>query len=419
MQFTPIARRRWYSWRVYAVTGLLCAQHVLSAEITLTPETATQLALVQNLELHAARELVAEAGAREENAGRLPNPELNTEFAGGRNFDGRVEIGFTQRFPLTARLRLARSLSALEAELARLEVAAQESRLAEEVQRAFFELAASREGLALSAQQVRFAERLADALATQAREGAGSPLDANQSRLAVREQKLQLAAAHLEEATAVARFATLLGMNADTAFNIQASLDLPTDIPREQPVSRRADIRLAQLGVEAGDAGIALARTARWDDIGAGVFLEAERDRNELGRRERDAFLGLRVSVPLPLWQKSDAPVAEKRARRDRFARQLEALKLTAENEAYAAFRVMVVRHEAARALATDLVPVARRHLEEVEAAFANGEIDSKPLFLARERLASFERNALDARKTFHLARIHWLSATGNLLTNP
>jgi cobalt-zinc-cadmium efflux system outer membrane protein len=419
MQFTPFPWRCSISWRLCAAAGLLYAQPLFAAEIALTAEGATQLALTQNLELRAARELVAEATARGENAGRLPNPELATEFAGGRNFDGRVEIGVTQRFPLTARLRLARSLSALEVELARLEVAAHESRLAEDVQRAFFELAAAREGLVLSAQQVRLAERVAETQATQAREGAGSPLDANQSRLAVREQQLQLATACIEESEAVARLATLVGTSAGTAFNLHASLDLPADIPGEQTVGRRADIRLAQLAVEAGDAGIALARTARWEDIGVGVFVEGDRERDELGRRERDAFLGVRVSMPLPLWQKGDAPVAEKRASRDRFARQLEALTLAADNEAHAAFRAMASRHETARTIGADLVPAARQHLAETEAAFARGEIDSQPLFLARERLASFERNALEARKIFHLARIHWLAATGNLIIQP
>ena len=403
-----------------ALGGLLLASPALAAaELALTPVSAVQLALAQNRELQAARFLVLEAEARTRNVGKLPNPELETEFAGGRNFDGRIEVGFTQRFPLTARLRLARTLSELEVELARLETAAREHRLAADVQVAVVELIAARESLALSAQQLSFARAFSESQSAQAREGTASPLDAGQSRLAVRELEVQLAASRVEEAEASARFATLLGVSAETALILPTTLELPSQPPAAQTSGRRPDLQLAELAVEAGDAGIALARTAKWDDIGVGVFVEGERSRDESGRRDREGLLGVRVSVPLPLWQKGDAQIAEKRASRDRFAHQLEAFKLTVSNEALSAFRAMSARYEAARSLGTDLLPAVHQQLADTEAARARGEIDSQPVFRAREQLIANERAALEARKAFHLARIQWLAATGNILSSP
>jgi cobalt-zinc-cadmium efflux system outer membrane protein len=403
-----------------AVGGLLLASPALAAaELALTPVSAVQLALAQNRELQAARFLVLEAEARTQNAGKLPNPELETEFAGGRNFDGRIEVGFTQRFPLTARLRLARTLSELEVELARLETAACEHRLAADVQVAVVELIAAREALALSAQQLGFARAFSESQSAQAREGTASSLDAGQSRLAVRELEVQLAASRVEETEASARFATLLGVSAETTLTLPATLELPPQPPAAQASGRRPDLRLAELAVEAGDAGIALARTAKWEDIGVGVFVEGERSRDESGRRDREGLLGVRVSMPLPLWQKGDAQIAEKRASRDRFARQLEAFKLTVSNEALSAFRAMSARYEAARSLADELLPAVRQQLADTEAARARGEIDSQPVFRAREQLIANDRAALEARKAFHLARIQWLAATGNILPSP
>jgi outer membrane protein, heavy metal efflux system len=406
--------------RALTLAGVLLASPALvGAELTLTSVSAVQLALAQNHELQAARFLVLEAEARTRNAGKLPNPELETEFAGGRNFDGRIEIGFTQRFPLTARLRLARTLSELEVELARLETAARENRLAADVQIAVVELIAAREALTLSEQQLGFARAFSESQSAQAREGSSSSLDAGQSRLAVRELEVQLAASRVEETEASARFATLLGVSAETALILPATLELPSMPLTAQASGRRPDLRLAELAVEAGDAGIALARTAKWEDIGVGVFVEGERSRDESGRRDREGLLGVRVSVPLPLWQKGDSQIAEKRASRDRFARQLEAFKLAVSNETVSAFRAMSARYEAARSLTAELLPAVRQQLVEAEAARARGEIDSQPVFRAREQLIANERAALETRKAFHLARIQWLTATGNILSSP
>jgi outer membrane protein, heavy metal efflux system len=392
---------------------------LLGAELSLTPASAAQLALTQNLELRAARLLIAEAEARAENTGKLSNPELSTELAGGRNFDGRIEIGVTQRFPVTARLRLARTLSAFEVELARLEIAARENRLAAEVQEAVVELIAARESIVLAGQQLTVTRALSESLENQAREGAASPLDAGQSRIVARELDVRLAALRVDETQAAARLATLLGVSGETSFTLPTSLELPSDAPTAKSAGRRPDLRLAEVAVEAGEAGIALARTARWEDIGVGVFFEGERGRDELGGREREGFVGLRFSVPLPLWQKGDAPISEKRASRDRFARQLEAFQLAVRNETHAAFQTMRARHAAARLLTTDLLAAAREQLAQTEAAFGRGEIDAQPLFRAREQLITLERSAVEARHAFYLAHLRWLAATGNLLPTP
>jgi outer membrane protein, heavy metal efflux system len=389
------------------------------AELALTPASAVPLALAQNLELQAARLLVVEAEARGRDAGKLPNPELSTEFAGGRHADGRVEIGLTQRLPLTARLRLARTLSGFEVEFARLEIAARENRLAVEVQEAVVELIGAREALVLAEQQLTLTRTLTDSLVAQAREGAASSLDAGQSRIAARELEMRLTTLRIEAAESAARLANLLSVPAETTFTLPPTLGFPPELPEAKPPGRRADLRLAELAVEAGDAGIALARTARWEDIGVGIFFEGERSQDEFGGRERDGLVGLRFSMPLPLWQKGDAQVGEKRASRDRFARQLEAFQLAVRNETFAAFQAMRARHAAAHSFATDLLLAAREQLAHTEEAFGRGEIDAQPLFRAREQLLALEHAALETRQSFHLAHIRWLAATGNLLSNP
>src|SRR5690606_31038200 len=86
------------------------AGHSRAARFTL--DSAVPYALRNNPELAAARLSIAEARGRLAQAGRLPNPELESAIrpnVRGREYS--AEIGFVQKFPLTNRLRLERAVS--------------------------------------------------------------------------------------------------------------------------------------------------------------------------------------------------------------------------------------------------------------------------------------------------------------------
>lgn len=397
---------------------LLILASAVRAEVVLTPESAARLALEKNSELQAARLIVAEAEARARTTGRLANPELNAEFAGGQDLEGKAEVGLTQRFPLTSRLRWERKRSALEIEMARLEVAARERQLAAQTQSACVELAAAREALAQADRQAKIAGALADSLASQAREGQASGLESSQGALAAQEILLEQAELRATEAAATSRLATLLGLTAETRFALPA-LALPKNLPSDTSLADRPEIRLAETAVAAGDAEVFLAQASRWEDIGVGLFVEGERNRDEPEGVTPEGFLGMRVSIPLPLWQNGSGRVKEKQAGRERLERQLAALRLAAGNEAVAARRTMQAHYETARRAATQIVPAARRQLDDSESAYQRGETDVQQVFRARERLAALERASLEANKAFHLARIAWLAATGGSLLKP
>lgn len=176
---------------------------------------------------------------------------------------------------------------------------------------------------------------------------------------------------------------------------------------------------MAELALEAGDADVQAAKAARWQDVGVGIFAEGERNRDEPEGIAPEGLLGMRATVPLPVWQNGRARVDEKQAGRTRKERQLAALRLAAQNDAAAAFRAMKIRYEAARQSASEILPAARKNLAEYEAARQRGETDLAQVFRVRERLANVERADIEARKAFFLARIQWLNATGSPLSPP
>lgn len=379
---------------------------VLAAAEPLTSDTATRVALEQNPELAAARELIAEAEARGSGLGRLPNPELETEIALGRQGRGRVEVGLSQTFPRASRLRLERRVADETLLLARREVALAELALVGRTRLALLELAAAQAERELVEQQAALAREFALAQAVQVRAGQRSALDFTEAELIAREAELAIALPRAAQAAASVALATLLGREADAALTVSVDLALPSDEAAVPPPGLCADVDLAEAQLSAADAEVALARSTGREDFQVGIFVEGDQEREDLGEREQDAMVGVRFKMPLPVRSVAGPLVAEKQAARRRVALEREARLREAVNEVAASATEVRARHAAARAFAAELLPAARAYLAATEAARARGEIDSAPVFRARERLAGLERSDLAARLAYHRAAL-------------
>jgi len=385
-----------------------------SSSATLDAETAAQIARRENPEMAAARNLVAEAEARQSSAGRLSNPELETTVAGGRDFEGRVSVGITQRFPLTGRLKFEREISALEFEIARLEVREKERQIGIAARTAFYELVAARASRALAKSQSALAKAFAESLAVGVAQGFGSAIDAQQAELGANSLLAAEGTMLSMEIAATARLNELLGRPANAAISLSEEFVLPRSIPTERPMGARADLQLAELAVQAGAKEVSLAKATRWDDIGAGVFVEGERFRDAPVGIEPEGLVGVQLNIPLPLWQNSSGKMAESKAAETRKAAQLSALRFKARNEVLTAYDIMAAHYKSAVAITTKRAPAAREQVSASEAAYRRGELNIQAVFLARERLNAIENAALESQKNYFLAHSQWLGAIGD-----
>lgn len=388
----------------------------LAAEVSVTAESAARLAKAQNPDLRAARHLIAEAEGRARMTGRLSNPEIDTEVAGGQDFEGRVAFGITQRFPLTNRLRLERQLSALEIEGAKLEVRERERQIGVAARTAYFDLVAARESSALARRQTTVAKEFAKTLSDGAVEGFSSSLDSEQASLDAETLGTAEQPFRAEEVRASVRLAELFGMPPETKFVAKETLALPAGIPAKRPMGSRPDLQLAELAVQAGVVDVSLARAMRWDDIGVGLFVEGDRLRDEPEGIEPEAMLGMRMTIPLPIWQNGSGRVAEKKAAQERQNARLEALRLTVRADIAASHQIMTIRHEAAARFQAKLLGTAQQQVSNAEAAYTRGEVDIQTVFRARDRLVQVETASLEARKNYFLAHSEWLAALGESL---
>jgi cobalt-zinc-cadmium efflux system outer membrane protein len=377
------------------------------------------LAIKGNKELAAARFLVQEAEGRARGAGILANPELEAEVAAGQDFEGRVVAGVMQRFPLTGRLRFERKLSDMDVQMAGLEVREKEWQLTLAVRKAFYDLAAAHEALAISSRQAELAEAFAKTVAEGVDAGFRSKLDLHEAKLSA--SNLQAKAETLRglEMEASARLSEWLGMPADTSFTLNQKLSLPRFVPVSRPAGMRADLELAEMAVRSGETHVSLSKATSWEDVGVGVFVEGERFRDDPTGIEPEALAGLKLSIPLPLWQSGSSKVAEKEATRKRMGARLESLRFAVQNQILLTHRVMSLRFRSASEFGTKVLPTANEHIRDCEAAYGRGEVDLQAVFRARDRLAEIELSDLEARKAYFVAYSEWLGALGESKTNP
>ena len=155
----------------------LCAR---AADVHFSLENAIGYALTHNPNLAAARMRIDEARARLQQAGRLANPEIEVELS--RNLhapEGTVGVAFSQQFPLTARLRLAKAVAHSQLAAAEAEVRDAERKLGAEVGLAMVKLLALGGQDALRKKQLENSRELSDFMRQRMASGEASAVDAS------------------------------------------------------------------------------------------------------------------------------------------------------------------------------------------------------------------------------------------------
>lgn len=368
----------------------------------------------QNPDLAAARLRIREALGRMNQSGRLANPELQGGFEHDSRWqEHRLEIGFTQRFPVTGRLALEKQVTLSEFEASEAEVREVERRIISEARQALVNVLAIRQRRDLLAEQSGLAGEFAAALAAAADKGEGSALDAGQARLLAAGLAVGMRQLDAAEAAAVGTLKPLLGILPGEPLHVGGTLPEPALPGSGADPARRPDFQAAVLGARAAGEGVALEQAKRYDDVEAGLFAVAERREDAPSGFDRMSLVGLRFRIPLPLWNKNEGAIEEAQARQER--KELEALALgrSIRLEADAARAEMAEWAKLLGELGGTLMPLADQQSAAAEDAFRKGQGELQAVFRSREKRLELSSARLDALRGFHLARVRYEAAIG------
>lgn len=367
----------------------------------------------QHPSLKAARLVIEEARGRQLGSGRLANPKLGFDYRTESRLSPTAgEFSFEQSFPVTRRLGLEKQLSAQLVAAAELEVRDVERRLIAEARGLAVELLALDQQRTLRQQQSELAKKLSDFAKSRAEKGEFSPLDAAQAQLDAQRLIMEGKKLDTQRTRLLGQLKPMLGIAPQETLVITGGLPqlvMPGVIPWQQ----RADYRLSQSRTQAAQTDVELARSKRLQDVSVGIVGGPEQQHVQGSNYQRTGYIGFRVSLPLPFWNRNQGEIAEKNATAERQRLETVALGKQIASEADTARKEMQANADLARETRDKLLPLVLEQTAKLEKAYESGQTDLLTVLRAREQRLQLEAAALDAARDFHLARIRYEAAVG------
>lgn len=402
--------------------GILLACGLLAAPLHARPSLVVTLSSLgdrirsQNPDLAAARFRVNEAVARASGAGRLANPDLETSFEHNSSFrEGRLEIGFSQRFPVTDRLRLEKEFSSTNLRAAEAEIRDVERRLVAEARGLALKVLVNHQRRGLMLKQSGLARGFADFLTESSTRGESSLIDASEAKLDAASLEIGIRRIDAETAALIGALKPLLGMQAGEGLTIGGALpavSLPAD--GGDPTAR-PDLQRARLDAGAAAQEVGIEQSRRYEDVEGGIFAAAERSEDVPAGYDNEAIIGFRFKIPLPLWNDNSPAIAAASARQQRVEAEAVALARNIRLEAETARAEMLQWSGILREIDQSLLPLAENQFSLAETAWRDGQGTLQAVLLARTRHLALANSRLDALLEFHLARNRHLAALGSI----
>jgi len=393
-----------------------------AAALGLSMEGAVQAALMGNPTLIAARFEAAKAHGRLLQAGLMPNPEF--EFSGmsdvafGAEGENSFTVGIAQQFPLTARLSLARQVRRVEVAQALREIRNGERLLVARVQGLYVKVQAARlrqkvaaEARESSMNQIALMEK---------RVAAGQGSLAETALLRVDERRWWNAArsAKTDAEVTMLELKTAVGLPADQPLELTQSLDaVVTTFQQKSPTSsplHRPDVELALLEIDRAGAEVRLARAEAWEGITIGAQYTYDHAVDEPAGLNTGQFLGIRVSLPLPVWDDRRGAVTENKALRDQAVAKVRALELEIGNSIATATRRVELFQQQFNDYRSGTEGILRQNEKELSAAYEQGRVDLSDLLQLRAQSATLRVESVTLRENVALALIDLQATTGN-----
>ena len=402
-----------------AVVGLLAiASKGAAADLSL--ESAVQTALMGNRDLVAARFAVNKAEGRLRQAGLLPNPEIEfngfSDFVSSTDGEGEFVVGLHQELPLTSRLSISREISRVGVAEALREVRNYERLLISRVQALYVRAQAARLRAGAAGTAKFDAAKSAELAATRLSAGQGTLAESALARVEEQRWGTVATSAATEGETLLLDLKTALGMSAGEPLILSQSLEsvLQTLQSRanQSLTFSRPDVELALLELDRAGAETRLAKASAWEGIRVGVEYMQDRGVDAPGGIDTGYFLGVKVSLPLPVWDQKKGEIQASQATEEQRAARVRALELEVANGLAAARRRVALLDTQWRRYGSDTQPVIDGAGREMTQGFEEGRVDARDLLLVRAQSASLGVEAARIIEDLALALIE-LEAVG------
>lgn len=389
---------------VPAIVSVLASNPVFAETQTLTLAQAVEVALLHNGELKSFREEKGIRDAGKIRAGLLPNPVLEFEGATGAvtgsSDENNLSLGVSQELLLGGKREKRLAIAEQEFEIYRWQLADRERLLREEVATAFSDALLADKRIELADRAIELNRQLFDVARERLAAGDIPELELNLVKVELaRSEGTRIDAAQALNQSQ-ARVWNLMGLPAGDVPTISGTLDSEGSMVKPladlQQLARgnRPDLKVLEAEKSRGEAGIILARAEAVPNLTAGLFYSHERraDATRTGEDDvRDNLLGIRLSLPLPLFDHNQAGVQEAQARQNSSASRLLAASRNVDREVNTANAGFQNSEKVLALYKTDIIPQLEENLQLTREAYRIGEVGI--LTVIQEQKKFFEVN--------------------------
>jgi cobalt-zinc-cadmium efflux system outer membrane protein len=381
----------------------------------ITLDGAVQQALANNKDLRAAYFEVEKARARLLQAGLWPNPELEIAGTTDRTFNnekrGVLSAEFMQAFPLAGRLRLAKNAARVDVARAIAEIRNRERLLIGEVQKAFIEVLAAGERTAFREAQVKSGQELVTLAGQRLAAGQASSVEANTAQIEIVRLRQEIALIEVDRRTALNSLRLRLGLTPNAPLSLDGTLGqvaqkLASARVPGAAAALRPDVQDLALAGDRARAEALLARAEAWENVRVGLGIERETEADEMGGTDEMKFLGLRVSVPLPLWNRNQGRIAEQLATASQAEAQIDALKLTIRSEIDTARERARLLKEVLGSYDQQVLPLLQQSTETLRSGYSTGQTNLADIVQNRVQQFSLQASQVEAQRNYALALV-------------
>ena len=355
-------------------------------------------------DLLAARQRLAVAQGRLQQARLRPNPTLNTEYGSPRFLGGEAEsdfsVGLSQTFELGGKRSKRVAFAELEIQQARFDVTALERQIAVEIRTAYTRAVSAARQLDVIEKLLAADAELVRVTNARLKEGDVAPLDVNLVRVESDRLKIQQIEARSELETALFEVRTLAGLDVAEPLRLASQaerpprLDLGLSELTETALRERADLQAAIIGERLGSARINLAKSNATPNVTASVRFSRSKGLLDLPDRlgggdliDKDNELTFGVSIDIPIFNRNQGEIASATGEQVQATRQREFLEATIRRDVAVAYHQYRAVAEKLVLYATQILPRSEANLQTVRAAYGFGEFSVFEVVAEQRRL--------------------------------
>ena len=369
------------------VLNIACDVPAFGEERTFNLQQAVEFALDHNGDLKALKD---ERGAREAGvvrAGLYPNPALSfdgtTGSLTGSPYENRVAVGISQEFITMGKRSKRQQVAEKELDGFDSHMANTRRLLVEDIKAAFWSLFLADKKKILADRSIVLNKQLTDVTRQRFEKDDIPELDVNLAKVEAARSEGRKGESEREYYLAKTKLLALMGFPPDdTARFIHSpereSLNKSLDELKRLALVKRPDIMMLEAERAKGSSAEILARAEAIPNITAGLAYQREaKSLDVMGTDVKglDHLVSLKLSVPIPLFDRNQAGIREAQARkagvetRYRYACQI------AEREVEAAYARLVSMDKTLFIYDKDIMPQLEENLKLVQEAYRLGEV--------------------------------------------